>query len=161
MRHDEISNFNVASLQCSNIICTGCVLIDFTSNGVFPMQVTYPAALPQVTWSLDDLPRVVACSLTQGSNVTSMDFHPSHHTLLLGMTPFFWWYPGGWGTYSMLVRYFQSCPFIFQWDLQMVKSHCGRLVSEKSWCQSSSEYGKWLLVHRNSRSKEELTPVFL
>lgn len=89
MRHDEISNINVASLQCSNVICTGCVLIDFTSNGVFPMQVTYPAALPQVTWSLDDLPRVVACSLTQGSNVTSMDFHPSHHTVLLGMTPFF------------------------------------------------------------------------
>nr|XP_009421409.1 PREDICTED: protein TPR1-like isoform X1 [Musa acuminata subsp. malaccensis] len=46
-------------------------------------EVTYPAALPQVTWSLDDLPRVVACSLTQGSNVTSMDFHPSHHTVLL------------------------------------------------------------------------------
>ncbi|XP_078160587.1 TOPLESS-related 2 isoform X2 [Carex rostrata] len=46
-------------------------------------EVTYPAPIPQVTWSLDDLPRVAACSLAQGSNVTSMDFHPSHHTLLL------------------------------------------------------------------------------
>ncbi|KAJ1699335.1 hypothetical protein LUZ63_007847 [Rhynchospora breviuscula] len=46
-------------------------------------EVTYPAPIPQVTWSLDDLPRAVACSLAQGSNVTSMDFHPSHHTLLL------------------------------------------------------------------------------
>ncbi|WOL16003.1 protein TPR1-like isoform X1 [Canna indica] len=46
-------------------------------------EVTYPAAVPQVSWSLDDLPRILACSLTQGSTVTSMDFHPSHHTLLL------------------------------------------------------------------------------
>ncbi|RWW68352.1 hypothetical protein BHE74_00024119, partial [Ensete ventricosum] len=31
--------------------------------------VSYPAPHPQVPWSLDDLPRVVACSLTEGSNV--------------------------------------------------------------------------------------------
>ncbi|THU43854.1 hypothetical protein C4D60_Mb02t01190 [Musa balbisiana] len=55
----------------------------FSMSSIWDSEVTYPAALPQVTWSLDDLPRVVACSLTQGSNVTSMDFHPSHHTLLL------------------------------------------------------------------------------
>ncbi|KAJ0978459.1 hypothetical protein J5N97_013933 [Dioscorea zingiberensis] len=46
-------------------------------------EVTYPAPIPQVAWSLDDLPRTVACAMNQGSNVTSMDFHPSHHTLLL------------------------------------------------------------------------------
>ncbi|XP_064945336.1 protein TPR1 isoform X3 [Musa acuminata AAA Group] len=54
-------------------------------SGAHPVdeQVSYPAPHPQVTWSLDDLPRVVACSLTEGSNVTSMDFHPFHHTSLL------------------------------------------------------------------------------
>ncbi|ONK67561.1 uncharacterized protein A4U43_C05F1320 [Asparagus officinalis] len=46
-------------------------------------EVTYPTPIPQVGWSLDDLPRFVACTLNQGSNVTTMDFHPSHHTLLL------------------------------------------------------------------------------
>ncbi|XP_039136163.1 LOW QUALITY PROTEIN: protein TPR1-like [Dioscorea cayenensis subsp. rotundata] len=46
-------------------------------------EVTYPAPIPQIAWSLDDLPRTVACAMNQGSNVTSMDFHPSHHTLLL------------------------------------------------------------------------------
>ncbi|XP_057466216.1 topless-related protein 3-like isoform X2 [Actinidia eriantha] len=46
-------------------------------------EVTYPTARQHTTWSLDDLPRTVACNMHQGSAVTSMDFHPSHHTLLL------------------------------------------------------------------------------
>ncbi|KAK6913734.1 WD40 repeat [Dillenia turbinata] len=46
-------------------------------------EVTYPAPSQQASWSLDDLPRTVACTLHQGSSVSSMDFHPSHHTLLL------------------------------------------------------------------------------
>ncbi|GLT45730.1 hypothetical protein SLA2020_195400 [Shorea laevis] len=45
-------------------------------------EVTYLAP-QQASWSPDDLPRTVAFSLYQGSNVTSMDFHPSHHTLLV------------------------------------------------------------------------------
>ncbi|KFK27551.1 hypothetical protein AALP_AA8G398300 [Arabis alpina] len=44
-------------------------------------EVTYPAhSLP--TASLDDLPRNLVSTMRQGSLVTSMDFHPSHHTLL-------------------------------------------------------------------------------
>ncbi|GAB4855618.1 Topless- protein 3 [Ancistrocladus abbreviatus] len=46
-------------------------------------EVTYPTPRQAATWSLDDLPRTVAFTLHQGSLVTSMDFHPSHHTLLL------------------------------------------------------------------------------
>ncbi|ONM31014.1 topless-related1 [Zea mays] len=46
-------------------------------------EATYPAPTPQPAWSVDDLPRTVACSLSHGSNVTSMDFHPTRHTLLL------------------------------------------------------------------------------
>ncbi|XP_018630664.1 topless-related protein 3-like isoform X1 [Nicotiana tomentosiformis] len=46
-------------------------------------EVTYPTVRQQASWSLDDLPRTVAFTLQQGSSVTSMDFHPSHHTLLL------------------------------------------------------------------------------
>ncbi|XP_009611827.1 topless-related protein 3-like isoform X1 [Nicotiana tomentosiformis] len=46
-------------------------------------EVTYPMVRQQASWSLDDLPRTVAFTLHQGSSVTSMDFHPSHHTLLL------------------------------------------------------------------------------
>ncbi|XP_007031076.2 PREDICTED: probable disease resistance protein At4g27220 isoform X1 [Theobroma cacao] len=34
-------------------------------------------------WSLDDLPTTVVLTMHQGSMVTSMDFHPSRHTLLL------------------------------------------------------------------------------
>ncbi|KAM3707804.1 hypothetical protein ACB094_02G052900 [Castanea mollissima] len=45
-------------------------------------DVTYPAPPQHVSWSLDDLPRTVACTIHQGSSVTSMDFHPSHQTLL-------------------------------------------------------------------------------
>ncbi|KAI8017262.1 Protein DETOXIFICATION 43 [Camellia lanceoleosa] len=51
-------------------------------------QVTYPTSHQHATWSLDDLPRIVACTMHQGSAVTSMDFHPSHHTLLLAMMVF-------------------------------------------------------------------------
>ncbi|XP_028111989.1 protein TPR1-like isoform X2 [Camellia sinensis] len=46
-------------------------------------KVTYPTSRQHATWSLDDLPRTVACTMHQGSAVNSMDFHPSHHTLLL------------------------------------------------------------------------------
>ncbi|KAJ6434538.1 hypothetical protein OIU84_018119 [Salix udensis] len=46
-------------------------------------EATYPASRQQGSWSLEDLPRTVAFSLHQGSTVMSMDFHPSHHTLLL------------------------------------------------------------------------------
>ncbi|KAI3926997.1 hypothetical protein MKW98_027770 [Papaver atlanticum] len=46
-------------------------------------EVTYPAPLAQPSWSPDDLPRTVASNLHQGSDVTTMDFHPSHQTLLL------------------------------------------------------------------------------
>ncbi|XWS64483.1 hypothetical protein CRYUN_Cryun05aG0007700 [Craigia yunnanensis] len=45
-------------------------------------EVTNPTPRQQA-WSLDDLPRTVALTMHQGSMVTSMDFHPSHHTLLL------------------------------------------------------------------------------
>lgn len=46
-------------------------------------EVTYPTVRQQVSWSLEDLPRTVAFSLHQGSVVSTMDFHPSHQTLLL------------------------------------------------------------------------------
>ncbi|CAI9764787.1 unnamed protein product [Fraxinus pennsylvanica] len=46
-------------------------------------EVSYPTVRQQVSWSLDDLPRTVAFTLHQGSTVTSLDFHPSQHTLLL------------------------------------------------------------------------------
>ncbi|XP_041017427.1 topless-related protein 3-like isoform X1 [Juglans microcarpa x Juglans regia] len=46
-------------------------------------EVTYPTQRQQAPWSLDDLPRTVAMTIHQGSIVTSMDFHPSHQTLLL------------------------------------------------------------------------------
>ncbi|KAG5232348.1 WD-40 repeat family protein [Salix suchowensis] len=46
-------------------------------------EATYPASRQQGSRSLEDLPRTVAFSLHQGSTVMSMDFHPSHHTLLL------------------------------------------------------------------------------
>ncbi|XP_022748365.1 topless-related protein 3-like isoform X2 [Durio zibethinus] len=45
-------------------------------------EVTYPTPRQQAC-SLDDLPKTVALTLHQGSTVTSMDFHPLYHTLLL------------------------------------------------------------------------------
>ncbi|GKA96092.1 topless-related protein 3-like protein, partial [Tanacetum coccineum] len=45
-------------------------------------EVSYESARQQ-SWSVEDLPRTVAFSIHQGSNVTSMDFHPSNQTLLL------------------------------------------------------------------------------
>ena len=32
----------------------------------------------------DDLPRIVVCTLQQGSPITAMDFHPAFHSLLAG-----------------------------------------------------------------------------
>ncbi|KAJ8772012.1 hypothetical protein K2173_027189 [Erythroxylum novogranatense] len=46
-------------------------------------EVTYPTSRQQASRSLEDLPRTVALTMHQGSTVMSMDFHPSHHTLLL------------------------------------------------------------------------------
>lgn len=65
-----------------------------TNSGIpfcyFNFQVTYPTTRQQAPWSLEDLPRAVAVTLHQGSTVTSMDFHPSHHTLLLGTIVLSW-----------------------------------------------------------------------
>ncbi|CAN8231897.1 unnamed protein product [Cochlearia groenlandica] len=44
-------------------------------------QVTYPTHCQAIT-SLNELPRLVARTMHQGSVVTSMDFHPSRHTFL-------------------------------------------------------------------------------
>ncbi|KAK4769627.1 hypothetical protein SAY86_027777 [Trapa natans] len=46
-------------------------------------EVTYPIARHQTSWSIEDLPRTVAFTIHQGSPVTSMDFHPTHPTVLL------------------------------------------------------------------------------
>ncbi|KAF1867505.1 hypothetical protein Lal_00049934 [Lupinus albus] len=45
-------------------------------------EVTYPAPPQQAAYSLDDIPRTVFCTLHQGTTVSSMDFHPSMHSLL-------------------------------------------------------------------------------
>ncbi|XP_062175921.1 topless-related protein 2 isoform X2 [Alnus glutinosa] len=45
-------------------------------------EVTYPAPPQQASASPDELPRTVARAIHQGSTVISMDFHPSHQTLL-------------------------------------------------------------------------------
>ncbi|KAE8677766.1 Protein TOPLESS [Hibiscus syriacus] len=57
-------------------------MVDYQRPAPSVEEVTYPAPRQQA-WSLDDLPRTVAFTMHQGSMVTSMDFHPSHHTLLL------------------------------------------------------------------------------
>ncbi|KAM0948009.1 putative transcription factor WD40-like family [Dioscorea sansibarensis] len=69
---------------CQN---TGCkqLMKHTQSRTCQPDVLTHPAPIPQTAWSLDVLPRTVACAMNQGSNVTSVDFHPSHQTLLLGM----------------------------------------------------------------------------
>lgn len=47
-------------------------------------EMMYSAAnLPQVMYTSQDLPKAVAKTLNQGSNVISMDFHPLQQTLLL------------------------------------------------------------------------------
>eukprot|EP01018_Ginkgo_biloba_P034266 Gb_26928 [translate_table: standard] len=46
-------------------------------------EVTYPGTThPPNMYSQDDLPKTVARSLNQGSNVVSMDFHPRQQTIL-------------------------------------------------------------------------------
>ncbi|KAL2341729.1 hypothetical protein Fmac_009669 [Flemingia macrophylla] len=45
-------------------------------------EVTYPTPPQQASCLFDDLPRTVVCTLPQGSTVTSMDFHPSFHSVL-------------------------------------------------------------------------------
>ncbi|MCL7032405.1 hypothetical protein MKW94_026349 [Papaver nudicaule] len=69
----------------TNVYYGSDFVLSCTLFPVFLVQVTYPAPLAQASWSPDDLPSTVASNLHQGSDVTTMDFHPSHQTLLLGM----------------------------------------------------------------------------
>ncbi|XP_010528913.1 PREDICTED: topless-related protein 3-like [Tarenaya hassleriana] len=46
-------------------------------------EVTYPTPRQQASWSAEDLPTKVVFALHQGTAVSSMDFHPALHTLLL------------------------------------------------------------------------------
>lgn len=131
------------------------------------LQVSYP---PQhASWSLDDLPRTVACTLRQGSTVMSMDFHPSHHTLLAGKFH---------ATHHRIVP---GMDMDWEWCLEhivlfhsnllsdlnimfmnfeqlavvMEKLLCGKLGCERGWCPSHSKYGKWLLVLWHFRCKSQ------
>ncbi|XP_022637350.1 topless-related protein 2 [Vigna radiata var. radiata] len=45
-------------------------------------EATYNATPQQTSSILDDLPKIVVCTLQQGSTITTMDFHPSLHSLL-------------------------------------------------------------------------------
>ncbi|XP_061989928.1 topless-related protein 2 [Rosa rugosa] len=81
----------VSSLKHPRTPSTGLGMIDYQGSDHEQLmkrlrtaqsvdEVSYP---PQhASWSLDDLPRNVSCTLRQGSTIMSMDFHPSHHTLL-------------------------------------------------------------------------------
>ncbi|CAL9050611.1 unnamed protein product [Musa banksii] len=47
------------------------------------LPVSYPQSHNQATYTLEDLPKTVARTLSQGSNPMSMDFHPVQQTILL------------------------------------------------------------------------------
>ncbi|KAI4364661.1 hypothetical protein MLD38_020720 [Melastoma candidum] len=46
-------------------------------------EVTYPIARRPTSWSIDNLPWKVATTIHQGAVVSSLDFHPSHLTVLV------------------------------------------------------------------------------
>lgn len=81
-------------------------------------------------WSLDDLPRTVAFTMHQGSAVTSMDFHPSHPTVLLGMKVMLFSFP----IITLKKRSVNADTFLtLQLVAAMVTSHCGNLGCGKDW----------------------------
>ncbi|XP_038988989.1 protein TPR3 [Phoenix dactylifera] len=58
-------------------------LMRFVNLPVNILPVTYPQNHSQAMYMLDDLPKTVARTLSQGSTPMSMDFHPIQQTLLL------------------------------------------------------------------------------
>lgn len=55
------------------------------------MAATYPGQNHnQLMYNSDDLPKTVARTLIQGSNIMSMDFHPIQQTVLLGQPLFYY-----------------------------------------------------------------------
>lgn len=112
-------------------------------------QATYPVPSQQATWSLDDLPRAVACTMHQGSSVVSMDFHPFHHTLLVGKldanllcqsnvcdsTSF------NLGTLQLDFFDWLGSNFHGQLVVEMVKLHYGMWGCVRGWFPSHSRYG--------------------
>ncbi|KAK7824782.1 topless-related protein 2 [Quercus suber] len=95
---------------------------------------TYPAPPLHFSWSPDDLPRTVACTIHQGSSVTSMDFHPSHQTLLAGKI-------------NLVAA--------------MVKLRYGMLDCEKNWYQRHSRYVITMLVLSIVRNLNQLHDGFV
>lgn len=50
------------------------------------LQVSFSGVMHNSNvYSQDDLPKAVVRTLSQGSNVMSMDFHPQQQTILLGL----------------------------------------------------------------------------
>lgn len=110
------------------------------------VQVTYPIPRQQASWSLEDLPRTVALTMHQGSTVTSMDFHPSHPSVLLGMIRNTFPYKEHWHTLCISVILWLGSAL--QLGVLMVKLHCGNLDHGINWFQSHSKFGIWPPVHR-------------
>ncbi|XP_061349149.1 topless-related protein 2 [Gastrolobium bilobum] len=80
LRHSRIPSNTLGMMDYQNINREQQIKRSRPSQSV--EEVTYPAQPQQPSLSLDDLPRTVVCTLHQGSTVTSMDFHPSVHSLL-------------------------------------------------------------------------------
>ncbi|KAK6288571.1 hypothetical protein POUND7_000112 [Theobroma cacao] len=77
------------AFRCGNMKIVGTERFNIIETPNFNGQLESLLIHPQFfstkkqPWSLDDLPTTVALTMHQGSTVTSMDFHPSNHTLLL------------------------------------------------------------------------------
>ena len=80
---------SVAALQhsssLSNVVSAAAAAAAFGSAGAAGGAVAVQGGADRGSlYAVDDLPKTVARTLSQGSCVMTMDWHPLHHTLLLG-----------------------------------------------------------------------------
>ncbi|KAI5446464.1 topless-related protein 2 [Lathyrus oleraceus] len=86
---------NAASIFNNSRTRTNLTLVDHQSKDLDPrmrllpnnnalqaVQAAYTFTSPPIPKWFDELPRTVFCKLHQGSTVTSMEFHPSRHSIL-------------------------------------------------------------------------------
>lgn len=98
-------------------------------------------------YSQDDIPKTVVRTLNQGSNVMSLDFHPMHHTILLGSCLKYSWVEPLYFVYNLCLNSFAYMLFVLPSSRDKCRWywHMGSWISRKGRTQDVQGVGYWNL----------------
>lgn len=109
---------------------------------VWFLQVSFSGVMHSSAYSQDDIPKSLVRTLSQGSNVMSMDFHPQQQTILLGL-----WVVTKYVTEkTILWNHLLKFSLLLQLAQMLVTLAFGKLGRGRGWYINLSRFGIYRLL---------------